>query len=772
MGEARVLPFGGAPVVLAVAVAATAASLVALRSEGGAVPQALPSFLRSALGPSASAAPHLERLAGGATARIGRREFGVRARGGRVTLTPIGSTARGWSTFRDGVTRRTSFGHDTIVVGRRRVEELLTVSRRQGVRTWAWRIGAAGLVPRAGANGAVAFVAGHRLAPTSIAPVEILDAHGRRVTPAGLRWSLRRSGSGWWLELRLDDRRLPLPYVVDPSITFRASATATAGSVTSIAVPVPAGVAAGDVMLAQIAVRSTATITQGSWTSVVRTTNGTVAQEIFRRKATSSEPASYTFSISASSKATGAIAAYVGVDSSTSNGIDTSAANSGSSTSVAAPSVTTTRAGDMVAAFWALNTATTLPADGSTTQRWTLQSTGGGSKHTATAGDYAAASAGATGTKVATAGATGAWVADQVALYLDNTPPSAPNPTITESSADSYASGTAFYYRPGGAGSTFTVDTAVSDGQSGVKQVVFPTLAGGFTNTTPLTVTASPYRVTYSWPAVTGTESGSKTFTVTDNASGTATNTFSITSDSSVPTPATTFPGSGSYNATGWAGSSCGSAGFCGTTALDGGSGLQLVEISIRRNSTGLYWASGSFGSAAQAWQTATGTTSWSYAFPASSFSADGTYTITVRATDNVSNVATASSSTFTWDTTAPAAPTSLAVTPSSPANNNAPSVSGTAEAGSAVSLFINASCTSALAGSGTAAAFASPGLAVAVADDSSTTFYATTTDAAGNVSPCSSGVTYVEDSTAPAAPSALAVAPSSPANNNAPKVS
>src|SRR5207247_1937239 len=135
-------------------------------------------------------------------------------------------------------------------------------------------------------------------------------------------------------------------------------------------------------------------------------------------------------------------------------------------------------------------------------------------------------------------------------------------------------------------------------------------------------------------------------------------------------------------------------------------------------------------------------------------------------------NVATASSSTFTWDTTAPAAPSSLATSPVSPANNNAPAVTGTAEAGSTVNLYTNSSCTSAVAGTGTAAAFASPGLSVAVADNTSTTLYATATDAAGNVSSCSSGIAYVEDSAAPAAPSSLSVSPASPANNNSPSIS
>ena len=55
--------------------------------------------------------------------------------------------------------------------------------------------------------------------------------------------------------------------------------------------------------------------------------------------------------------------------------------------------------------------------------------------------------------------------------------------------------------------------------------------------------------------------------------------------------------------------------------------------------------------------------------------------------------------------------------------------------------------------------------------DDTTTTFYATATDAAGNVSAVSSGVTYVEDSTAPGAPTSLGTTPASPANNNSPSV-
>src|SRR5207253_866433 len=98
--------------------------------------------------------------------------------------------------------------------------------------------------------------------------------------------------------------------------------------------------------------------------------------------------------------------------------------------------------------------------------------------------------------------------------------------------------------------------------------------------------------------------------------------------------------------------------------------------------------------------------------------------------------------------------------------------VIGSAEAGSTVTLYTNSTCTSAVAATGSAASFASPGLTVTVADNTSTAFRATATDAAGNVSACSStSVTYVEDSNAPVAPTVSSTSPSSPANNNSPKI-
>ncbi len=97
---------------------------------------------------------------------------------------------------------------------------------------------------------------------------------------------------------------------------------------------------------------------------------------------------------------------------------------------------------------------------------------------------------------------------------------------------------------------------------------------------------------------------------------------------------------------------------------------------------------------------------------------------------------------------TPPAAPTVSAVSPASPANDNTPKVSGTAPAGATVTLYGSATCTGTALATGTAAAFASPGLTITVADNSTTSVYATATTA-GRTSACSTSfVTYVEDST------------------------
>ena len=110
-----------------------------------------------------------------------------------------------------------------------------------------------------------------------------------------------------------------------------------------------------------------------------------------------------------------------------------------------------------------------------------------------------------------------------------------------------------------------------------------------------------------------------------------------------------------------------------------------------------------------------------------------------------------ARSVTATFAAKRPPPPTFMDTDPASPANGNSPRIRGSADPGSTVRLYTTADCSGSPAATGTAAEFASPGIAVSVADDSSTTFHATATDTAGNASVCSSDSrTYVEDSTPP----------------------
>jgi len=150
---------------------------------------------------------------------------------------------------------------------------------------------------------------------------------------------------------------------------------------------------------------------------------------------------------------------------------------------------------------------------------------------------------------------------------------------------------------------------------------------------------------------------------------------------------------------------------------------------------------------------------------------ADGAHTFKVRATDQASNTdPTPAERSFTVDTKAPAAPQLKETNPASPANANEPLIKGSAEASSTARLYTTADCSGAPAATGTAATLASPGLKATVADNSTTTFRASAEDAAGNLSPCSSGIEYIEDSKAPQ--TTIDSGPSGPTNDPTPTFS
>lgn len=172
----------------------------------------------------------------------------------------------------------------------------------------------------------------------------------------------------------------------------------------------------------------------------------------------------------------------------------------------------------------------------------------------------------------------------------------------------------------------------------------------------------------------------------------------------------------------------------------------------------------------------ATGTASagGAFAIPVT-VTANTTTTFYATAFNGANTSACSSGLVYIHDSIAPAAPTNLSVVPTGPANDNTPTLRGGAEASSTVRLYTDASCTSAVAGTGTAAADGTFAVMVAsgiIADNTTTTLYAKATDGAGNGSTCSAaGVTYVEDSAAPNAPTISSTSPPSPANFNNPTV-
>jgi hypothetical protein len=123
----------------------------------------------------------------------------------------------------------------------------------------------------------------------------------------------------------------------------------------------------------------------------------------------------------------------------------------------------------------------------------------------------------------------------------------------------------------------------------------------------------------------------------------------------------------------------------------------------------------------------------------------DATTNLRATTTDALNNPS-ACSTPFPYTEDSTALPPSLTATdPASPANENSPKVKGNAEAGSAVKLFTTSDCSGAPAATGTAEDLAGAGIAIAVADNSTTAIRAVATDPVGNVSACSAPTSYVE---------------------------
>ena len=758
--------------LLAFVLATCSLLLVEARQDPDRLP-GTPSLV-DALGSPKPNAPLTTHPGRGLRVKIDRSGFEVTAPKSALALRALDTGTRRWARYSGGVSRSTRFGHETIVVTPERAEHFLTVDERQGIKTWQWRLDTAGLAPRVGADGSVAFLAAHKLAGMHVEPVAILDEQGHDLTPKSLRWSVARVGAGWLLQLRLDDRSLPLPYVIDPAVNYRFAQVSDNGAAggTSIVLNLPAGVAQNDLLFAHISARGGTNMsiaTPTGWTLLQNVNNANVERlATFYRIATSSEPASYTFSFGGtapSQQAVGAITAYYGVKANTAPGpLDVNGATStGNNSTPSASSISAAASSLVIAAYsHGAGNGTTGSAMFTTAtgmnERYDAQSQNATAANRASiAGDdILSAAAGATGAKSVTAGASARWVAHQVSFNVDNISPTSTTSFPSAGGSYNIAGWNAGCSPSGICGTASENDSSVQKVEVSIRQG-----SGNYWNGSSFSSTTEVWNLAggtaswnYGFAAANFPAEGSYTVRVqvTDtagNVSAPTSATFTAdTTTPALPAPLASNPAGPANN---------NSPAISG--AAEAGSTVKIYTTNDCSDAPA-----------------ATGTAA-AFASPGVtvSVSDDTSTTFKATATDAAGNTSGCSTSSVTYveDSTAPALPTSLASNPAGPANDNSPAISGTAEAGSTVKLYTTGACTGAPTAIGTAAGFASPGLTVGVSDDTSTTFKATATDAAGNVSGCSSSsVTYVEDSTAPALPVALASNPLGPANDNSPAIS
>ena len=111
-------------------------------------------------------------------------------------------------------------------------------------------------------------------------------------------------------------------------------------------------------------------------------------------------------------------------------------------------------------------------------------------------------------------------------------------------------------------------------------------------------------------------------------------------------------------------------------------------------------------------------------------------------------------------------------VLPNSPANHNMPSFRGTTAPGVPVGAFTTAGCTGTPLSMTTASSTGGFAFSLIVSNNSSTTVYAKALPTDGRTGACSNGITYIEDSLPPAAPSLVSTTPSSPGTSRTPIIS
>ena len=236
-------------------------------------------------------------------------------------------------------------------------------------------------------------------------------------------------------------------------------------------------------------------------------------------------------------------------------------------------------------------------------------------------------------------------------VQVDTTAPSAPTPTLSAATGNSYINGTTVYTNPQtGFSGGFTVTSSPTDADSGIMNVIFPSLTG-FTGGGGAD-SSSPYTTTYAWSGSGATASGAKTITATNYAGLTSTATFTVTPDTTPPSGAALTVNGTTASTAGTSSDSSNTTFTIGARTNYGDSGSGLASSTLTVGSEAL--SNNTCGAAAGPFSTPTtisGTTQ------PGGIVTGYCYLYTLTGIDNVGNVA-AISTTVKVDTSSPSAPT------------------------------------------------------------------------------------------------------------------
>ena len=225
--------------------------------------------------------------------------------------------------------------------------------------------------------------------------------------------------------------------VLAAEIAFRGATSSSNAVATTLQLSTPPGTASGDVLLAGVSVRGKPKIVApGGWALVLSTGLGnTMTQAVYVRVAGASEPSAATWTFSKAAAGAGGIVGYSGVD--TALPVDVSRGQSNAaSTTITAPSVTTTAPNDLLVAFFGSARTTSITPAGSLTERYEAASAPELSfRVTSAAADEHMSAAGATGPRTAVVAGSAGSIGQLVALRAATPAPSDTTPPAVTSTS-------------------------------------------------------------------------------------------------------------------------------------------------------------------------------------------------------------------------------------------------------------------------------------------------------------------------------------------------